>query len=526
VSVDPFDVDPATERALAELASYLRVGATQIAIRAPAGLGKTLLLRVIAKRLDGHLRVAYVPHPMLPPDEIGAWVLGLMDEQASGDPERALVSLARQLRENGSGLAVLLDDANSMPLPSVRRLSRLAAEARPALHLVFALPDDEQADAIIVAAGPGVEIVTLSAAMTASETAAYVQARLARAGVPEKIQAGFDEEVLRSIAEDSEGIPLLASQLAHEWMRRIAARREERIGQPVSAVPFEPGRGAGLGSALLGPSGPEVVDPWLTPAREPEEVAAELPAQEPLPTSGPESEVASAVAAPSRAPGPDASLAAFAQDQRSEVLGARRWSAERRVIIAATAVLSVGLALGLSFLAGRYSNPLVAGTEQEVLPSVEHEPAGLERVEVAPSQPEPPARVAAGEPADAGPGALPPVSSAPQSPVAPAASGGGEEPKPAGTLAERAETAIKPPAMRAPEVLEPEPASAPPPILVGVNATPWATIQVDGREVGITPLADLPLEPGEHRFRATLPDGRVVEREVLVTTLNRRVIFP
>ncbi|MCZ6784724.1 MAG: PEGA domain-containing protein, partial [Proteobacteria bacterium] len=68
--------------------------------------------------------------------------------------------------------------------------------------------------------------------------------------------------------------------------------------------------------------------------------------------------------------------------------------------------------------------------------------------------------------------------------------------------------------------------SAPPRVLVSVNASPWATIEVDGRDVGLTPLADLPLEEGEHEFRAALPDGRVFVRTVRVTPLNRRVIFP
>jgi hypothetical protein len=62
-------------------------------------------------------------------------------------------------------------------------------------------------------------------------------------------------------------------------------------------------------------------------------------------------------------------------------------------------------------------------------------------------------------------------------------------------------------------------------VLVSVNATPWATIEIDGRLVGETPLADVPLTPGPHRFVARLPDGRVLERVVDVGVGNTNVAF-
>lgn len=71
------------------------------------------------------------------------------------------------------------------------------------------------------------------------------------------------------------------------------------------------------------------------------------------------------------------------------------------------------------------------------------------------------------------------------------------------------------------------PAAPPPrPVAVSLNATPWARIEVDGRPVGVTPLADVPLAPGRHRFRAHLPDGRVVEREVHVDAYRNHLRFP
>ncbi len=64
-----------------------------------------------------------------------------------------------------------------------------------------------------------------------------------------------------------------------------------------------------------------------------------------------------------------------------------------------------------------------------------------------------------------------------------------------------------------------------PPILTNVNAKPWATIEIDGRLVGETPLGELPLSPGPHAFRATLPSGRVIERTEVISAENSRIVF-
>jgi serine/threonine-protein kinase len=76
-------------------------------------------------------------------------------------------------------------------------------------------------------------------------------------------------------------------------------------------------------------------------------------------------------------------------------------------------------------------------------------------------------------------------------------------------------------------VAAPEPATAAvvPTLPVHVNATPWARIEVDGQSLGETPLAGIPLTPGDHHFRATFPDGRVVERDVHIDARNHRVVF-
>jgi hypothetical protein len=77
---------------------------------------------------------------------------------------------------------------------------------------------------------------------------------------------------------------------------------------------------------------------------------------------------------------------------------------------------------------------------------------------------------------------------------------------------------------------EPTGASAPPavaaaPVLVDINAVPWAHIAVDGREVGATPIGNLSLAPGPHRIQARFGYGEFAERTMEVSDQNRRVGF-
>ena len=69
--------------------------------------------------------------------------------------------------------------------------------------------------------------------------------------------------------------------------------------------------------------------------------------------------------------------------------------------------------------------------------------------------------------------------------------------------------------------------SSPDPVVrVHINAEPWATIAVDGQEAGVTPLGNVQLVAGLHHFRATMPDGQVMERAIRVTPTQRHVAFP
>ncbi len=73
----------------------------------------------------------------------------------------------------------------------------------------------------------------------------------------------------------------------------------------------------------------------------------------------------------------------------------------------------------------------------------------------------------------------------------------------------------KPPRERPPRDPEPrepkepikDPTPAGPPGFVSIDSDPYATIYIDGKKIGVTPLARIPLAPGAHRVRAVSSRG-------------------
>lgn len=189
------------------------------------------------------------------------------------------------------------------------------------------------------------------------------------------------------------------------------------------------------------------------------------------------------------------------------------------------AAIALGLALvllGANQIAFRAFDPLAPGAgpaRESAAPS----PAPLQvaAIPATPVPPRPPEVESAEEPAPAAvaePEAPAPVSTAPS-----------PRPEPATVSASPAAPAPKP--LPAPKLASAQPAApvvapAARRVPVSVNARPWARIEVDGRDVGVTPLGSVPLEPGSHRFRAHLPDGRVVERTTDVDAHRDHVVFP
>lgn len=203
-----------------------------------------------------------------------------------------------------------------------------------------------------------------------------------------------------------------------------------------------------------------------------------------------------------------------------------------------TGAQAVTLALGASILCGVLAISLLPDLRSGLLEGLRGAPTEARSSRRAAASPapeaaerQPPVRPSSPEPAPAElrappepepPERAPPVA-APAEPPRPAEPAPRAPARPAVPAQET--PALAEPARPAPERAPAEATSASV-VTVGVNATPWARIQVDGRDVGETPIADLRLPPGSYRFRAEMPDGRILERQVEVGPETQSVVFP
>jgi len=208
----------ATERALARVETVVRAGGHPVAVTGPVGLGKTLLLQVLARRVAGERRVVTVPYPALSAGELCAWILDALGEPRGSDPQGALLDLAFRSAAGGRGILLLLDDASALPPRTARSLATLVAASGGALGAVFAALDDARLNAALAALGPDLEEVRLDAPMSEAETLAYIEARLASsaAGGPENDdrRARFDASTCHRLHLASAGIPRRLHHLA------------------------------------------------------------------------------------------------------------------------------------------------------------------------------------------------------------------------------------------------------------------------------------------------------------------------
>ncbi|MEZ4330488.1 MAG: AAA family ATPase [Myxococcota bacterium] len=211
-------------------------GTTVAALVAPPGFGKTHLLRVLESRLGatGAAGTAnrdersdarrpgptvYLPYAAVSLPELAAWIRGLIagspgavrdrDAVRPGPSERAALAEIHAIAESGAGpLLLLIDDADSMPAPTLRSLVQALPSERSPVRLVLALSDDSRAARMLAACDrlhPFEQ--TLREPLDERETGNYLRARLAQAGLGTERLDGLDAPTVRRIHALSGGVP-------------------------------------------------------------------------------------------------------------------------------------------------------------------------------------------------------------------------------------------------------------------------------------------------------------------------------
>lgn len=250
----------ATANALAAIEAWLdadALGSTVAAIVGTPGIGKTMLLRVVAARLfdtppllagtlaAAHARALYVPHPGLTPVDLATWVHAQLGRPCPALPDAAAAGTALLALGGSLPLVLLVDDADAMPPETTQMfIQRLPALQSP-VRLLLALNPDSRGSRLLAsfhALRP--KEVRFRERMSIGETASYLRARMRWAGFPTQVIAEVDLAEAQRLHSLSNGVPRAlhaiasarfdpTSQLHGEVTPTRERRPEDWMGRPI-----------------------------------------------------------------------------------------------------------------------------------------------------------------------------------------------------------------------------------------------------------------------------------------------------
>lgn len=189
------------------------------------GTGKTLLLRRFLGELDARWKAAYVPNPQLEPAaflaEVAAELEAATEEKSIGALVKCLNRRLLDLAAEGRQAVLLIDEAQTMPRPtleSLRLLSNLETEKRKLIHIVlFGQPelDEILAEHRFRPLRQRIAFHHRLGFLSPAEVGHYVEERLRIAGHGGGLPL-FTPRAIRLLARHSGGTPRLVNILAHK----------------------------------------------------------------------------------------------------------------------------------------------------------------------------------------------------------------------------------------------------------------------------------------------------------------------
>ena len=244
----PFTQAPTTEflielaghrKALDSVLHALELGETFVKLTGDAGTGKTLLLQRLQEKLGAPWFVLSITNPLLTADGLLLAVAQELGLAPDADKGRHLLladirTQLRNLKQSGSKVVVLVDEAQVMPaetLEMLRLLSNFDDRAVPLLQIVLAgtsALDVRLQGESLRALQQRIGHTTMLPALQPDEIAGYINQRLARAGF-----AGlnlFNRAAVEQLHAATAGIPRLVNMVAHKALLVAYGRGDTRIG--------------------------------------------------------------------------------------------------------------------------------------------------------------------------------------------------------------------------------------------------------------------------------------------------------
>jgi AAA domain len=226
-----------SEQALADLERWALASRKPLCVlRGPPGMGKTLLLKLFAARMQHAFETAFVPHPDCDPDGLCRAVLAALGAAPAEDPRAGLAQALKARRPLGARLLIAIDEADFLPRETAIWLIDLAGSSGGAVRVLLAMTDGTERAGPVAVLGVESETVRLDAAMSRRELEAYVHGELERAGVDRAISARFDPSALAELYARSGGIPGALRREATGMLFRAELAR----GAPAAAPALPP----------------------------------------------------------------------------------------------------------------------------------------------------------------------------------------------------------------------------------------------------------------------------------------------
>ena len=217
------------DRDLGYLAAKLVEAPGAVGICGPPGVGKTLVLRLLLRRLARSFTGVYVPCAFLSAEELGRWVASQL-----GLPEASpLPDLAASSAQGGRPLLLAIDEAQLASDALLDHLGGLARGSGPS-RVVFAWSEAE-GERPRAPARYCTTRVFLDP-LDVKQVPAFVSAQLARAQAPAEVHRVLSGSTLNRIALASGGNPRAIQRLADAeliawaWRAHRTAPETERRG--------------------------------------------------------------------------------------------------------------------------------------------------------------------------------------------------------------------------------------------------------------------------------------------------------
>jgi type II secretory pathway predicted ATPase ExeA len=192
------------------------------ALTAPAGMGKTTLMRYLVGRLKGKAAAAFFPHPYQTRQDLMQEVMKRVGLGASGTAEFEQMNRLQQrlaeLKRRGYRMLLLFDEGQALSdeaLEQIRLLSNLHSTNLNLLEIIIAGQpelEDKLGEPRHEALRQRISVVARVEPLRADEVAEYIRHRLAVVGRTEEL---FLPEAMTAAAEASGGIPRWLNHVCH-----------------------------------------------------------------------------------------------------------------------------------------------------------------------------------------------------------------------------------------------------------------------------------------------------------------------